>query len=104
MKLMFIVKLGTLLIFAACLSCCKGGKSRADEFHCKPMMVRGGWGYVVMMGSDTVVYQPYMPAVSSLRVFATEDDALKVGKIVCSKLQRGEAPSVNREEVYKALN
>ncbi|WP_294608449.1 DUF4907 domain-containing protein [uncultured Bacteroides sp.] len=104
MKLMFIVKLGVLSVVAVCLSCCSGRKSAGSrEFACRPVQVVGGYGYVVLHQEDTLIYQPYIPAIGRRVPFASEEDALKVGGLVCRKLMEGQPPTVSREEIVEKL-
>lgn len=104
MKLMFIVKLGVLSVVAVCLSCCSGRKSAGSgEFACRPVQVVGGYGYVVLHQEDTLIYQPYIPAIGKRVPFASEEDALKVGGLVCRKLMEGQPPTVSREEIVEKL-
>lgn len=103
MKLMFIMKVGVLSLVAACLSSCSGNKHAGmDELKCRPMKVEGGYGYVILCGADTLIYQPYIPAVKGKRAFATKKDAKTIGCLVCRKLSAGEAPTLNREEIASA--
>lgn len=92
-----------LSVVAACLSCCRGGRGADAEYTCKAMQVDGGYGYVVLHGGDTVVYQPYVPGVSGKLPFATEEDAVEIGRLVCDKLERNQAPGVSREEVERRV-
>ena len=104
MKLMFIVKLGVLSVVAVCLSCCSGRKSAGSRgFACRPVQVVGGYGYVVLHQEDTLIYQPYIPAIGRRVPFASEEDALKVGGLVCRKLMEGQPPTVSREEIVEKL-
>ena len=56
---MFIVKIGVLSLVAVCLSYCSGRTNAAGEkLSCRSMQVEGGYGYVVVYGADTLIYQP----------------------------------------------
>lgn len=100
MKLMFIVKLGILSVVAVCLSCCSGRKSvGSGEFTCRSVQVVGGYGYVVLHQEDTLIYQPYIPAIGRRIPFALEEDALKVGGLVCRKLNEKKSPGISKEEI-----
>ena len=67
MKLMFImIKIGVPAVMAVCLSCCSGHTAGGgNELKCRVMEVEGGYGYVVLHGADTLIYQPFIPALSS---------------------------------------
>lgn len=104
MKLMFIVKLGVLSVVTVCLSCCSGRKGvGSGEFACRPVQVVGGYGYVVLHQEDTLIYQPYIPAIGKRVPFASEEDALKVSGLVCRKLMEGQPPTVSWEEIVEKL-
>ena len=101
---MFIVKLGVLPFVAVCLSCCSGRKSAgSEEFVCRPVQVEGGYGYVVLHEEDTLIYQPYIPAIGEKTAFTSEEDALKIGTLVCRKLAEKQPPTVSREEIVENL-
>ena len=88
---MFIVKIGVLSLVAVCLSYCSGRTNAAGEkLSCRSMQVEGGYGYVVVYGADTLIYQPYIPA-------------LKIGTLVCRKLAEKQPPTVSREEIVENL-
>lgn len=103
MKQMFIMKLGVLSLVAACLSCCSGHSRSNDYLKCRVMEVSGGYGYTVLHGSDTVIYQPFIPAVGGRRPFLTKKDALNTGKLVCRRLAEGQSPALSREDVEACL-
>lgn len=67
------------------------------------MEVEGGYGYVVLHGADTLIYQPFIPALSGRLPFATKVEALAAGRLVCRKLADGQAPALSREEVESCL-
>ena len=97
-KHLFIM-IGVSSVLAACLSCCSGHASGGDELKCRVVEVEGGYGYMVLCGSDTLIYQPYIPAVSGKRAFSTKKDAMKIGQLVCRKLVDGQSPTVSKEEI-----
>lgn len=106
MKLMFMfmMKTGMLTLVAACLSCCSGRGADSDgELKCRVMKVEGGYGYVVLHGGDTLICQPYMPAVRGRRPFSTKKDALNTGRLVCRRLAEGQSPALSGEDVKSCL-
>ena len=95
---MFIVKIGVLSLVAVCLSYCSGRTNAAGEkLSCRSMQVEGGYGYVVVYGADTLIYQPYIPAIGEKTAFTSEEDALKIGTLVCRKLAEKQPPTVSRD-------
>ena len=93
MKLVFIVKIGVLSLVAVCLSCFFGCTNTGEtEFTCRAMQAEGGYGYMVL-------HKPYIPAVGRKIAFATKEDALKVAKLVCRKLDEKQSPSISKKEI-----
>ncbi len=95
-----------LLFVAACLSACRGGTSsdRQSVWKCRLLEVEGGYGYAILHGHDTLIRQSCIPAIGERKPFATREDALKIGHIVRDKLDKGQLPTVSREEVRQALD
>ena len=93
-----LVGTGASLWLAACLSCASG-----DWLQCRAMPVPGGYGYVILHREDTLIKQPYVPAIGRRQAFRTEQEALEVGRLVCRKLREGVAPAVTPEEVEECL-
>lgn len=75
------------------------------NYRCRVMEVPGGYGYVVTVlpAGDTLIVQPYMPAIGGYFPFGRQEEALETGRLVCRKLAQGEAPTVSREEVRKIV-
>ncbi len=97
---MFIMKAGVLSLMMACLTCCSGRTTNeSDKLECRTIEVKGGYGYVVFHGKDTLIHQPFIPAVSGKRPFSTKEDAMKIGQLVCRKLSEYQLPAVTGEEV-----
>lgn len=97
-KRLFIM-IGVSSFVAACLFFAV----RQKGLRCQAMQVEGGYGYVVLNGKDTLIYQPCIPAVGRKAVFSTPEDALKIGKLVCRKLVSGQSPAMSCEEVEEVM-
>lgn len=82
-----------LLLFSAFTAC------RDKEVHCRVVRVEEGYGYIILQGRDTLIVQPYVPAVGGRMPFATRRHAQAVGELVCRKLMAGDSPSVSRDDV-----
>lgn len=91
MKLMFMmIKIGVPAVMAVCLSCCSGHVAGGgNELKCRVMGVEGGYGYVVLHGADTLIYQPFIPALSGRLPFATKAEALAAGRWYAVSLPMG---------------
>ena len=63
----------------------------------------GGGRRLRLRGADTLIYQPFIPALSGRLPFATKVEALAAGRLVCRKLADGQAPALSREEVESCL-
>ncbi len=82
-----------LLLFSAFAAC------RDEGLHCRVVRVGEGYGYVILQGRDTLIVQPYVPAVGGRVPFTTYHHAQAVGELVCRKLISGDSPAVSRDEV-----
>lgn len=105
MKYMFMMKKGIPLVVAACLLClgsCRNSRSR--QFTCRPIEVVGGYGYVVLHGTDTLIRQPFMPAIGGRKPFHSREAALRTAQKVCDKLERGLPPTLDKEEVLDEIS
>ncbi|HIZ00694.1 MAG TPA: DUF4907 domain-containing protein [Candidatus Bacteroides merdipullorum] len=96
MVLRWQIWVGISLSLMTCLSCSHAG---IDGLDCCVLQVPGGYGYVVRQNGDTLILQPYMPAVGHRQAFRTEAEALRAGELVCRKLRRGLPPTLTCEEV-----
>lgn len=66
-------------------------------------VVEGGWGYKVVYGKKTIIYQPNIPAIKSQQAFHSQRDALIVGHLVKEKLLHQKMPpNVSLNELASA--
>lgn len=57
------------------------------------------YGYQIMKDERIVIMQPFVPGVSGKRYFSSPDDALRVGRLVCKRLEADEDYSVTPEDI-----
>ncbi len=95
-RLLFMI-VGILLILSAAYFYYKNTHEKV--LRCHAMVLNAGYGYVITLGKDTLIYQPYIPAIGGKIPFSSRDDAMKVGKVMCKKLLRNQQPSLNRHEI-----
>jgi Domain of unknown function (DUF4907) len=58
-----------------------------------------GWGYDILTDGKIYIHQEFIPALQGRRPFRTEEDALKVGRKVISKLSLKEIPTITMDEL-----
>ncbi len=95
-RLLFMI-VGILLILSAAYFYYKNTHEKV--LRCHAMVLNAGYGYVITLGKDTLIYQPYIPAIGGKIPFSSRDDAMKVGKVMCHKLLRNQQPGLNRHEI-----
>lgn len=65
--------------------------------------VEQGWGYDITCRGETVVHQPFVPALPGTTGFSEKRDAAEVARLVIRKLENGEPPTVTGDEVRQAI-
>lgn len=93
-----------ITIAVLCFAGCKGNKKNnpsATLFKVTTFKSEAGWGYAVIIKGKPFIRQPYIPAVSGNIPFKSEEDALKVGKYVCTLIQTRHLPSVRSADLVK---
>ena len=73
--------------------------STRERLRCEVVQLERGYGYIVFYGKDTLIYQPYIPAIGRKIAFNKKEDALKVANLVCRKLSQRISPSMSRREI-----
>lgn len=63
-----------------------------------------GWGYDIVAGVDTMIHQPFIPALQGDRPFPTERSARRAARAVIRKLQRGDSPALSPDEVRRFID
>lgn len=95
---------GLLLLLA---TGCGSRQTKTDRhqppFSCRVIQVSGGYGYVVMQDCDTLIRQPFIPAMKGRQPFNTKAEAERVGRLVCDKMTAGSPPTLSIEEVENCL-
>ncbi len=65
----------------------------------EPFQVHDGWGYKVLVGGKTYIYQDAIPGLPGNKPFTSKDDALRVGNMVVTKLTSHKIPSINEADL-----
>lgn len=90
--------LSAAIFVLAVISCGQGRKLRAETYS---GVDGGGWGYDIYLG-DTLrlINQPFVPAVSGKKGFASQKEAEQVAQLVIKKLKKGITPPIiTRDEL-----
>ncbi|TWV10437.1 DUF4907 domain-containing protein [Bacteroidaceae bacterium HV4-6-C5C] len=96
--LLFMI-IGVLLLLAAVCLYSRHSDHSARKLGCKAVQLKQGYGYLISLKNDTLIYQPYIPAIGKHIPFSNRQDALKVGNMVCRKLQNNQLPSMSKAEI-----
>jgi hypothetical protein len=48
----------------------------------------GGWGYDIKVGSSYFIHQDRIPVITGNKMFISEDEALKTGKLMVEKIKK----------------
>ncbi len=70
-----------------------------DKVKLEAFRSKDGWGYRIIKDGRTFINQSYIPAIPGNHVFPTEEDALRVGKLVLRKVKELEIPSITVHEL-----
>ena len=85
-----------LLVAAALFIFVRNWDKHNDQVYVEVKSVHGplGWGYNILTDGKIYIHQEFIPAIPGKYGFRTEEDALKVGRKVISKLSRNDLPSI----------
>lgn len=62
------------------------------------------WGYDILRDNKIFIHQPNKPGLPGQEGFSAKKDAVKVARLVISKIKLGEMPPTVSPEELKALN
>ncbi len=72
---------------------------------CKAIPLETGYGYIIgTHKQDTLIYQPYIPAVEQRMPFKTVNSALAVASEVCRKIEKTGSATITKAEVLDILS
>jgi hypothetical protein len=58
-----------------------------------------GWGYQILIDGNVFIKQDRIPCISSAEQFASQDEALKCGELVISKIKANHIPAISIAEL-----
>jgi hypothetical protein len=87
-NLLFIL---LVLQFVAC--------ARNEAFKIESFKTATGWGYTIAQNNKIIIKQSIIPVISDTKSFSTEEDALKLGNLVLTKLNQNMSPTVTKNDL-----
>lgn len=85
-----------LLFFPASCNQQKEPESKSNgaekRLEVKAFEMHNGWGYDILIDGKVFIHQDRIPAVSGIRGFKSEADALEVGTFVARKIVNNKPP------------
>jgi predicted glutamine amidotransferase len=88
-----LVIAGVAAVFFYCHS------SPHEHYDLQVKKMGQGWGYAIRKDDKPFIYQATIPAIEGNRAFTDKRSAKKTGRLVLSKLQHNQMPSVSIEEL-----
>jgi len=70
-----------------------------SEKNIETFSSNGTWGYNILIKDKIVIHQEIIPAIEGNQKFESEKDAIKVAKLVISKIKAGKMPTISRFEI-----
>lgn len=58
-----------------------------------------GWGYDISVGATFHIHQDRIPIIPGNKMFISEDEALRTGRLIVEKIKKKERPDVSIEEL-----
>ena len=58
-----------------------------------------GWGYDIKVGATFSIHQDRVPLVRGNKMFVSEEEALKTGKLMVEKIKKEGRPDITIEEL-----
>lgn len=88
----------TVLIIAS-IFIVKLSNISSNEFDLEIHKVENGWGYNIFKKNKVIIKQDIIPGLPVKKPFATEKDAIVVGKLMVEKLKNKKKPSISYKEL-----
>lgn len=71
----------------------------SNEYDLETYKVEKGWGYNILKDNKVIIKQDLIPGIPVKKPFATENDAVIVGKLMIEKLKNKKRPSISHKEL-----
>lgn len=98
-----INKISILVLASALILGCKTktSPSHEGEVFVKVVTVKvgNGWGYQIYQDTSLYINQPFVPVIPGGKPFATEELALKAGRIVLDRVTKQKSPALDSTDL-----
>ena len=74
---------------------------KTDCLAIETYAVNDGFGYKILCDKETLINQPFIPAIEGNRPFANETDARRIAKQVKNRIRKGETPTINLDDLVQ---
>jgi hypothetical protein len=71
------------------------------KLEVRPLEKPTGWGYDILVDNKIYIHQDCIPAIANQKTFVSRDEAMLVGNEVISKIQKGQRPAINAEDLKR---
>lgn len=71
------------------------GNNNLKKVELTSIKKKDGWGYQISVNNKSVIQQETIPGIAGYKPFINEEEALKAGRLVVEKLQKGKLPTLN---------
>lgn len=58
-----------------------------------------GWGYDIKVGATFTIHQDRIPVISGNKMFVSEDEALRTGKLMVERIKKDGHPSISIDDL-----
>ncbi|WP_158712816.1 DUF4907 domain-containing protein [Parabacteroides pacaensis] len=90
-----------LLLFSILLPCVQYQLKTKPEDHLRLEVIPSGegWGYQINADQKVMIKQPHIPGLSTVRPFATKQDAKVIGSLVLKRIRHQQDFTVTADDL-----
>lgn len=88
-----------IVLITASIFIVKLSNISSNEYNLETHKVENGWGYNIFKKNKVIIKQDIIPGLSVKKPFATEKEAIVVGKLMIEKLTNKKIPSISYKEL-----
>lgn len=93
-----------LIFLSICLYFKYGPYSlKDDHLEIYTFKVEEGWGYKITKNEKTLIYQPNVPSLDSLKPFPDKESAYAIGALVLERIRHNKDFSISRDDLERVF-